>query len=77
MGIEPTGTALPGLERTLFDATVNTKCDLRVNLRGMWGNVRLHRDRSMCEVSASGLSVVGGKFTYENAKQCAAARLFA
>jgi hypothetical protein len=49
MGIKPTGKALPELENTRFCTTANPKCDLRVNFRGMWGNVRLRRDTSVSE----------------------------
>ena len=30
-------------------ANANTKCDWRVNFRGMWGHVRLRSDTWMCE----------------------------
>jgi hypothetical protein len=59
MGIEPTREALPGLENKRFAAMADTKCDQRVNFRGMWGHVGLRRDTSICEVPGSSLSVVG------------------
>ena len=50
MGIEPTRAVLPELKNKRFGAMANPKCDLRVNFRGMWGNVRLRRDTSMFEI---------------------------
>jgi hypothetical protein len=43
MGIEPTRAALPELKNKRFGATANTKCDGRVNFRGMWGHVGIHQ----------------------------------
>jgi hypothetical protein len=43
MGIEPTRTVLPVLKNKRFGAMANLKCDWRVNFRGMWGNVGIHR----------------------------------
>jgi hypothetical protein len=53
MGIEPTGKALPELENKRFRASAETKCDWRVNFRGMWGNEGPRRDTSMREASSS------------------------
>ena len=47
MGIEPTEKALPELENKRFGAIADSKCDWRVNFRGMWGYVRLRRDTSI------------------------------
>jgi hypothetical protein len=56
MGIEPTAKALPELENKRVRANADAKCDWRVNFRGMWGYVGVHR----CPKSrASSLSVVG------------------
>ena len=55
MGIEPTGKALPELENKRFGAMADSKCDQRVNFRGMWGYVGIHRYRD----PVSRLSVVG------------------
>jgi hypothetical protein len=55
MGIEPTRVVLPELKNKRFGAMANPKCDWRVIFRGMWGNVRLRRDTSMCEIPGSGL----------------------
>jgi hypothetical protein len=43
MGIEPTRAAVPELENKRFGAMANPKCDWRVNFRGMWGYVGIHR----------------------------------
>jgi hypothetical protein len=43
MGIEPTREALPSLENERFGAMAAPKCDGRVNFRGMWGHVGIHR----------------------------------
>jgi hypothetical protein len=43
MGIEPTRAAPPGLENKQFGAKADPKCDGRVNFRGMWGQVGIHR----------------------------------
>jgi len=43
MGIEPTRPALPGLGNKRFHAMTNAKCDVRVNFRGLWGHVGIHR----------------------------------
>jgi hypothetical protein len=43
MGIEPTRTVLPVVKNKRFGAMANLKCDWRVNFRGMWGNVGIHR----------------------------------
>jgi hypothetical protein len=43
MGIEPTRSTLSGRENQAFRATPNPKCDQRVNFRGMWGHVGIHR----------------------------------
>ena len=43
MGIEPTRAATPKLENKRFGATTNPKCDWRVNFRGMWVHVGIHR----------------------------------
>jgi hypothetical protein len=59
MGIEPTRAALPELENKRFGAMANTKCDWRVNFRGMWGHVRIRRDTSVGEIPGSCLPLVG------------------
>jgi hypothetical protein len=43
MGIEPTRAASPGLDNKQFGAAADLKCDGRVNFRGMWGHVGIHR----------------------------------
>jgi hypothetical protein len=43
MGIEPTRAPPPALENKQFGATTDTKCDGRVNFRGMWGYVWIRR----------------------------------
>jgi hypothetical protein len=43
MGIEPTRAAVPELENKRFGAMAIPKCDWRVNFRGMWGYVGIHR----------------------------------
>jgi hypothetical protein len=43
MGIEPTRAALPELENKRIGARADPKCDGRVNIRGMWGYVGIHR----------------------------------
>jgi hypothetical protein len=52
MGIEPTRTARSELENIRFGAMANPKCDWRVNFRGMWGHVGIHR-RAESRVSSS------------------------
>jgi len=59
MGIEPAGKAVPNLGNRQFCAMADAKCDWRVNFHGMWGNVRLRRDTSTCEIPDSSLLVVG------------------
>jgi hypothetical protein len=59
MGIEPTRKAPPGLESKEFGAMADTKCDGRMNFRGMWGHVGLRRDTSMGAIPGSRLPVVG------------------
>ena len=43
MGIEPARAAPPGLENKQFGAMTGPKCDGRVNFRGMWGHIGIHR----------------------------------
>jgi hypothetical protein len=43
MGIEPTREARSELENMRFGAMADAKCDGRVNFRGMWGHVGIHR----------------------------------
>ena len=43
MGIEPTRVAPPELANKQFGAKADPKCDGRVNFRGMWGQVGIHR----------------------------------
>jgi hypothetical protein len=50
MGIEPTRAALPDLGNKLFGALAIPKCDGRVNIRRMWGDVGLHKDTSAGEI---------------------------
>jgi hypothetical protein len=57
MGIEPKRTVLPELKNKRFGAMADSKCDQRVNFRGMWGLEGLHRDTSMYEIPGSRLSV--------------------
>ena len=54
MGIEPTRAVLPELKNKRFGAMANPKCDWRVNFRGMWGNVGIHRS---AKAPSSSLSV--------------------
>jgi hypothetical protein len=43
MGIEPARAAPPELENKQFASMANPKCDGRVNFRGVWGHVGMHR----------------------------------
>jgi hypothetical protein len=43
MGIEPTRALLRNLENTRFRVTPALKCDGRVNCRGIWGHVGIHK----------------------------------
>src|SRR5258708_4813468 len=52
MGIEPTRQHLPGLKNRGFTAMKNTKCDGRVNIRGMWGHVGI-RERTSARSNVS------------------------
>ncbi len=59
MGIEPTRAPPPALENKQFGAMTDTKCDGRVNFRGMWGHVGLRRDTSVGEIRGSSLPGLG------------------
>ena len=50
MGIEPIRAVLTSVQNKRCGAIADSKCDWRVNFRGMWGHVRLRRHTSMCEI---------------------------
>jgi hypothetical protein len=45
MAIEPIGKVVPDRENKQFGAITNTKCDRRVNFRGIWGHARQVSDQ--------------------------------
>jgi hypothetical protein len=59
MGIEPTREVVPDLENKQFGAITNAKCDGRVNFRGTWGHVGIHRGARPWVVPTNNKSLTG------------------
>jgi hypothetical protein len=57
MAIEPIGKVVPDRENKQFGAITNTKCDRRVNFRGIWGHARQVSDQPKADTKMAGVLV--------------------